>query len=315
MIAYILRRMLLMIPTLLGIMSLNFFIVQAAPGGPVDRTIASIKGLSESAEVRFNGSGAEAAATNSSTITATRGMRGLSPELIDEIKKSYGFDQPLYIRYGLMLKSYASFDLGKSFYSDRRVIDLIRSKMPVSITLGLWTVLIIYSVSIPLGIWKARTDGSRFDIASSLMIIIGYAIPGFLIAILLIVLFAGGSFLSLFPLRGIISDNWQDLPWYRIALDYLWHIFLPILSMTIGGFASLTLLTKNCFIDEMSKLYVLTARAKGLSERKILINHVFRNASLLNYFGISFGFAGDIFYLVFDDRGYFFARRAWTAQF
>ncbi|MCX8501240.1 MAG: ABC transporter permease subunit, partial [Alphaproteobacteria bacterium] len=241
MIAYILRRLLLIIPTLVGIMSLNFFIVQAAPGGPVDRTIATLKGLNESVESRFDGSGAEsAAASSNSSVSASRGMRGLSPELIDEIKKSYGFDQPLYIRYGLMLKSYATFDLGKSFYSDRRVIDLIWSKLPVSISLGLWTVLIIYSVSIPLGIWKARTDGSRFDMASTFVIIVGYAIPGFLIAILLILLFAGGGFLSIFPLRGIIADNWQLLPWYRIALDYLWHLFLPILSMTIGGFASLT---------------------------------------------------------------------------
>ncbi|MDI9408071.1 MAG: microcin C ABC transporter permease YejB [Candidatus Pacebacteria bacterium] len=281
MITYILRRLFLIIPTLVGIITLNFFIVQAAPGGPVDRTIAMIRGSSQSAEMRFNGSGGDMIAASNGTDMASRGLRGLRPELVEEIKKSYGFDKPLYIRYFTMLKSYASFDLGKSFYSDRRVIDLIISKLPVSISLGLWTVLIIYGVSIPLGIYKARNDGSRTDIVSSFLIIIGYAIPGFLIAILLIVLFAGGSFLSIFPLRGIVSEGWQSLTWYHQIVDYLWHLVLPILSMILGGFASLTLLTKNSFIDELSKLYVTTARAKGLSAKQILYNHVFRNASLL----------------------------------
>ena len=295
MASYIMRRLLLMIPTLIGIMTINFFIVQAAPGGPVDRTIAAMRGIDTDPTARFSSSGSElvggsAAATQAAGGGAgdslSRSSRGLHPELVEEIKKIYGFDQPILTRYVKMLKSYAQFDLGKSFYSDRRVIDLVWSKLPVSISIGLWTTLLFYTISIPLGIRKAQRNGTAFDRVSSFLIIAGYAVPSFLFAILLIILFAGGSYFSIFPLRGLVSDGWQQMGMMARVLDYFWHLVLPITAMVIGSFASLTMLTKNSFIDEIGKLYVTTARAKGLTESTILYRHVFRNAMLLVIAGL-----------------------------
>ncbi|MBC6444366.1 MAG: microcin C ABC transporter permease YejB [Alphaproteobacteria bacterium GM202ARS2] len=292
MTTYLLRRLLFIVPTLLGVMVLNFVIVQAAPGGPIERVIAQIKGTQISHTARFSGSTSEFAARNQQQTFSTgsqssslsdkyQGSRGIDPELIRDLEKQYGFDQPPLTRFTTMLTNYATFDFGDSFYRDRSVVQLIIDKLPVSISLGLWTFLLVYLISIPLGIRKAVHDGSPFDIASSAVIIIGYAIPGFLFAILLIILFAGGSFFDIFPLRGLTSDNWQSLPWYSKITDYLWHITLPVISMVISGFASLTLLTKNSFLDEIHKTYVITARAKGLSEPRILYGHVFRNAMLI----------------------------------
>lgn len=292
MIAYILRRLLLMIPTLFGIIVLNFLIVQVAPGGPVEQMIAKVQGMSVSATARFSGGGADVTAGQenlqrqmdagaSSGAGKYRGAQGLPPEFIAELEKQFGFDKPLGERFWLMMKHYIVFDFGKSYFQDRNVIDLIFDKMPVSVSLGLWTTLLIYLISIPLGIAKAVRDGSRFDVWSSAAIIVGYAIPGFLFAILLIVLFAGGRYWDFFPLRGIVSDNWHDLPWYKQALDYLWHMTLPVTAMVISGFAGLTILTKNSFLDEINKQYVLTARAKGLAENRVLYGHVFRNAMLI----------------------------------
>lgn len=291
MAAYILRRLLLIIPTLLGIIALNFLIVQFAPGGPVEQTIAKIRGMSTEATARFSGSDAgEMAMQDNNRLSMQestggpskyRGAQGLDPEFIKEIEKLYGFDQPAHVRFFKMLGDYLSFDFGESYFRDRSVIDLVLDKLPVSISLGLWTTLLVYLISIPLGVRKAVRDGSRFDVWSSAVIIIGYAIPGFLFAVLLIVLFAGGKYWDLFPLRGLMSENWDDLPWYKQVLDYFWHITLPVVSMLISGFASLTMLTKNSFLDEINKQYVNTARAKGLPEKRVLYGHVFRNAMLL----------------------------------
>ncbi|WP_336854253.1 microcin C ABC transporter permease YejB [Pseudescherichia vulneris] len=283
--AYLIRRLLLVIPTLWAIITINFFIVQIAPGGPVDQAIAAIEFGQQGGMPGGGGEGM--GATHARTGVGNvgegqyRGARGLDPEVIAEITKRYGFDKPLYERYFTMLWNYVRFDFGDSLFRSASVLQLIRDSMPVSITLGLWGTLIIYLVSIPLGIRKAVYNGSRFDIWSSAFIIIGYAIPAFLFAILLIVLFAGGSYYDLFPLRGLVSANFDALPWYQKIADYLWHITLPVLATVIGGFAALTMLTKNSFLDEIRKQYVVTARAKGVSERAILRNHVFRNAMLL----------------------------------
>lgn len=283
--AYLIRRLLLVIPTLWAIITINFFIVQIAPGGPVDQAIAAIEFGQQGGMPGGGGEGM--GATHARTGVGNvgegqyRGARGLDPEVIAEITKRYGFDKPLYERYFTMLWNYMRFDFGDSLFRSASVLQLIRDSMPVSITLGLWGTLIIYLVSIPLGIRKAVYNGSRFDIWSSAFIIIGYAIPAFLFAILLIVLFAGGSYYDLFPLRGLVSANFDALPWYQKITDYLWHITLPVLATVIGGFAALTMLTKNSFLDEIRKQYVVTARAKGVSERAILRNHVFRNAMLL----------------------------------
>ena len=279
MFAYILRRLALIPLTLLGIITLNFLIVQVAPGGPVERVLAEIRGLDVGATDAFTGGGSDTArsggASNSSTY---RGAQGLDPEFIKEIERQFGFDKPAHERFFLMVTNYAQFDLGESFYRSIDVGDLILEKMPVSISLGLWSTLIIYLVSIPLGIAKAVRDGSRFDVSTSYMVVIGYAVPGFMFAILLIVLFAGGSYFNWFPLRGLTSDNWETLStWSKIG-DYFWHLTLPVTAMVIGGFASLTMLTKNSFLDEINKQYVLTAKAKGLSENRVLYGHVFRNA-------------------------------------
>lgn len=283
--AYILRRVLLIIPTLWAIITINFFIVQIAPGGPVDQAIAAIQfghgsgvpGVSN----EMMGSGHAKTGVGDATSSQYRGAQGLDPEVIAEITHRYGFDKPLHERYFKMLGDYLRFDFGDSLFRSSSVLELIKESLPVSISLGLWSTLIIYLVSIPLGIRKAVSSGSRFDVWSSLFIIIGYAIPAFLFAIMLIVLFAGGSYLDWFPLRGLTSANFDALPWYGKVTDYLWHITLPVLATVIGGFATLTMLTKNSFLDEIRKQYVVTARAKGLDEKKILYRHVFRNAMLL----------------------------------
>lgn len=280
--AYLLRRVLLVIPTLWAIITLNFFIVQVAPGGPVDQALATIQfgyttGLPGSSDSSARG----ASLRDNPGDNQYRGARGLDPEVIAEITRRYGFDKPLLQRYGEMLWNYLRFDFGDSLFRSAPVLQLIKESLPVSVSLGLWSTLIIYLVSIPLGIRKAVHHGSRFDGLSSLLIIIGYAIPAFIFAIVLIVLFAGGSYFGWFPLRGLTSPQFASLPWYGKVLDYFWHIALPVLATVIGGFAALTMLTKNAFLDEIRKQYVMTARAKGLDEKRILYGHVFRNAMLL----------------------------------
>ena len=296
MTAYILRRLLLMIPTLLGIMTINFFIIQAAPGGPVDQAIAKIQGRDVDATTRFTGSGGERDTSKSTGDPGgSRGSRGIPPEVLERIKKQYGFDKPILERYVRMLGDYVVFDLGESFQSNTRVADLVMSKLPVSISLGLWTTLLVYMISIPLGIAKAVRDGTRFDVMTSGVVIIGYAIPAFLFALLLIVLFAGGSFWQIFPLRGLTSDDWANLSWLGKIADYFWHVALPVTAMVIGGFATLTMLTKNSFLEEIGKQYVLTARAKGLVEWRVLYGHVFRNAMLIVIAGFPAAFIGVLF--------------------
>ncbi|MDO3382324.1 microcin C ABC transporter permease YejB [Gilvimarinus algae] len=283
MAAYIVRRLLLVIPTLLAIITLNFFIVQATPGGPVDQAVAKMLGMGEGALERITGSHSDSngGLAEAGGADDTRGARGLDPEVIAEIERQFGFDRPLHERYFTMLWDYIRFDFGDSLFRADSVIGLIVDRLPVSISLGLWSTLIIYLVSIPLGIRKAMKHHSHFDIWTSWVIVIGNAIPGFLFAILLIIVFAGGSYLDWFPLRGLVSDNFAELTWYEKVIDYFWHLALPILAMVIGGFATLTMLTKNSFLDEINKQYVMTARAKGAMERRILYRHVFRNAMLI----------------------------------
>ncbi|BAP44300.1 microcin C ABC transporter permease YejB [Pseudomonas sp. 21LCFQ02] len=290
MLAYILRRLLLIIPTLLGILIINFIIVQAAPGGPVEQTIAKLEGF-DGATSRIGGGGSEVGVAGSSY----RGAQGLDPALIEEIERMYGFDKPAPERLWIMIKNYAQLDFGTSFFRDAKVTDLILEKMPVSISLGLWSTLIMYLVSIPLGIAKATRHGSQFDVWTSSAIVVGYAIPAFLFAILLIVLFAGGSYLDWFPLRGLTSNNFDELSTTGKLLDYFWHLVLPITALVIGNFATLTLLTKNSFLDEISKQYVITAKAKGLSNNRVLYGHVFRNAMLLVIAGFPAAFIGIFF--------------------
>lgn len=284
---YILKRLLLMIPTLLGIMLVSFVIIQFVPGGPVERMIAELQGHGTSATSRFAGGAGEGAGGNitQSATTGTqggyRGAQGLDPEFIAELEAMYGFDKPAHVRFYNMILDYLQFDLGDSYYRDIDVFDLVLEKMPVSISLGLWSTIIIYLISIPLGIKKAVRDGQSFDIWTSAVIFIGYAIPAFMFAILLIILFAGGRYFDWFPLRGLTSDGWEDYPLWKQIADYAWHMILPTAAMVISGFASLTMLTKNSFLDEINKQYVLTARAKGLSERQVLYKHVFRNAMLI----------------------------------
>jgi microcin C transport system permease protein len=283
--AYILRRLLLIIPTLFGIMLLNFAIIQFAPGGPVERIMHQIEdGGGTTATGRFTGGGDASGGSATDAGSAQggyRGSQGLEQELKDRLTRQFGLDKPPWQQFLLMLWNYARFDFGESFFRSVSVTDLIVEKMPVSISLGLWTTLLSYLVSIPLGIAKAVRDGSRFDAVTSGIIIAAYSIPGFLFAIILLVLFAGGSFLQWFPLRGLTSDNWAELSLLAKAADYFWHIALPITAMMISGFTTLTLLTKNSFLDEIRKQYVMTARAKGLSERRVLYGHVFRNAMLI----------------------------------
>lgn len=294
--AYILRRLLLIIPTLLGIMLINFTLAQFVPGGPVEQAIARAQGGGD-VFGGFAGSNSDAGADpidNASDSTYV-GARGLPPEFIAELEKEFGFDKPPVERFINMMWNYMRFDFGESYFRSISVIDLIKEKLPVSITLGLWSTLIAYLISIPLGIRKAVRDGSRFDTWTSGAIIAAYAIPGFLFAILLLVLFAGGSYWQIFPLRGLTSDNFDQLSLLGKIGDYFWHIFLPVLASTISAFATLTLLTKNSFLDEIKKHYVMTARAKGLSESKVLYGHVFRNAMLIVIAGFPAVFIGVFF--------------------
>ena len=283
MLTYIIRRILLMVPTILGIMLISFLVVQFAPGGPVERVIAQLTGNDVSATQRVSGGGADAVQTGAAEAanSSYRGAQGLDPQFIAQLEKQFGFDKPAHERFLLMIWNYARFDFGKSYFRDVSVLQLIGEKLPVSISLGLWLTLLTYVVSIPLGIRKAMQDGSRFDVWTSAVIVVGYAIPGFLFAILLIVLFAGGSFLDWFPLRGLWSDNWAELSFGQRIVDYLWHLAPPLTAMALGAFATITLLTKNSFLDEIRKQYVMTARAKGLDETQVLYGHVFRNAMLI----------------------------------
>jgi microcin C transport system permease protein len=283
-----------MIPTLIGIMVLNFVIVQFAPGGPVERVMAQLEGSDVGATARISSTGSEVAAPSGSG-GSYRGGRGLDPDLIKEIERQYGFDKPAHERLLKMLWDYSRLDFGESFYQNRSVLQLIADKLPVSISLGVWTTLLVYLISIPLGIKKAVRDGTRFDFWSSAVVIVGNAVPSFLFAVLLVVLFAGGSFLEWFPLRDLVSDDWESLSWPMRILDYLWHITLPVLAMVIGGFAGLTMLTKNSFLEEINKQYVMTARAKGLTERGVLYGHVFRNAMLIVIAGFPAAFIGVLF--------------------
>ncbi|THF56312.1 microcin C ABC transporter permease YejB [Ollibium composti] len=299
--AYILRRLLLMIPTLLGIMAVSFVIVQFAPGGPVERVIAQLTNQGGDSGDRLGGGGGGDVTAgggfeaSGGADSRYRGAQGLDPEFIAKLEKQFGFDKPPLERFGLMIWNYARFDFGQSYFRDVSVVDLILEKMPVSISLGLWITLISYLISIPLGIRKAVKDGSSFDTWTSAIVIVGYAIPGFLFAILLMILFAGGSFWDLFPLRGLTSDNWSQLSWPARILDYFWHLTLPLTAMVLSAFATTTLLTKNSFLDEIRKQYVVTARAKGLSEHRVLYGHVFRNAMLIVIAGFPGAFISAFF--------------------
>ncbi|EFP96443.1 microcin C ABC transporter permease YejB [Vibrio caribbeanicus] len=297
MLAYALRRLLLVIPTLWAIITINFFIIQVAPGGPVEQAIAQLEGHSSGIMERFSGGGNEVDSSFKADDTGSgyKGSRGLDPEVVEAIKVQFGFDKPVLERYFDMLKNYLMFDFGESLFKGGDVIDLIIERLPVSISLGLWSTLIIYFVSIPLGVVKALHHGSRFDIWSSTIVIVGYAIPGFLFAIILIIFFASGNYFSWFPLRGLVSTNFDQLNWYQQIIDYFWHLSLPILAMVIGGFATLSMLTKNSFLDEINKQYVVTARAKGLDEGAILYKHIFRNAMLIIIAGFPAAFISIFF--------------------
>ncbi len=319
MAAYIARRLLLILPTLWAIITINFFIVQVAPGGPVDQAMAQMHGIESNMTMeRISGAGmsevgrapssggggsagglssgpAGAGAVGGSGVSGYRGSRGLDPQVVAEIEKRYGFDKPLLVRYFDMLKNYFTFNFGESLFRGRSVLGLVADRLPVSASLGIWSTLIIYLVSIPLGIRKAVKNGSRFDLWTSTAVVLGSAIPSFLFAVLLVVLFSGGSFLKLFPLRGLVSVGFEQLSLPMKVLDYLWHLVLPITALTIGGFASLTMLTKNSFLDEINKQYVLTARSKGLTEKSILLKHVFRNAMLIVIAGFPAAFIGMFF--------------------
>lgn len=291
--AYILRRLLLMIPTIIGIMAISFTVIQFAPGGPVEQVISDLTNAGGSD--RLNGSSGDLMQAGGDQGGQYRGAQGLDPEFIAKLEKQFGFDKPPLERFGTMMWNYIRFDFGESFFRNTSVIDLIKEKMPVSISLGLWILLFSYAISIPLGIKKAVSDGSTFDIWTSGIIIVGYAVPSFLFGILLIVVFAGGSFLDWFPLRGIVSDNFWDLPWWQKILDYFWHMTLPLITLLLSAFATTTLLTKNSFIDEIKKQYVTTARAKGLTDRQVLYGHVFRNAMLIIIAGFPSAFISAFF--------------------
>ncbi|BCS88138.1 microcin C ABC transporter permease YejB [Pseudodesulfovibrio sediminis] len=281
MTTYLLQRLSYMIPTLLGIMALNFFIIQAAPGGPVDQFIAKLSGEGDMVMERITGQSSEVNANPALDEGVLSSSHNISPELLREIKKLYGFDKPIWERFTIMLKEYATFDFGNSFFKGRSVVGLLQDSLPVSMSLGIWSTLVIYLISIPLGIRKAIRHGSRFDAATGIAVVVGNAIPVFLFAILLIMLFAGGNYLKWFPLRGLVSPNFETLSFLGKITDYFRHMALPITAMVIGGFATLTMLTKNSFLDEIGKLYVVAARAKGLTEKKVLYGHVFRNAMLI----------------------------------
>ena len=297
--AYILRRLLLMIPTIVGIMAISFAVIQFAPGGPVEQVIAQLTGEGDSAIDRIAGGGDTIGSAQEDFgdpgSSQYRGAQGLDPEFIAKLEAQFGFDKPPLERFGLMMWNYIRFDFGESYFRSIDVIDLIKEKMPVSISLGVWILLLSYIISIPLGIKKAVTDGSRFDVWTSGLIIIAYAVPGFLFGILLIVLFAGGSFFDWFPLRGLTSDNFAELNWPAKIVDYFWHLALPLIALSLAAFATTTLLTKNSFIDEIRKQYVTTARAKGLSESQVLYRHVFRNAMLIIIAGFPGAFISAFF--------------------
>ncbi len=295
--AYIIRRLLLMIPTLFAIMVINFTIIHVAPGGPVEQIIAQLTGTGADITGRVTRTdvGETLQRASSTGDSGYRGAQGLDPDFVKELERRFGFDKPVHERFFNMIGNYLRFDFGDSFFKDQSVIDLVLDKMPVSISLGVWTTLLVYLISIPLGIAKAVRDGSRFDLWSSVVIVISSAIPSFLFAVFLLVLFAGGSYLDGFPLRGLISAHWQDLSWPDRILDYLWHITLPVIAMTISGFATLTMLTKNSFLDQIGQQYVITARAKGLSERRVMYGHVFRNAMLIVVAGFPAAFVGMLF--------------------
>lgn len=290
-----------MIPTLFGIMVLNFAVIQFAPGGPIEQIIAEIQGTAVGATSRIGGTGSGDVAGGTSGTSSPgnessyRGAQGLDPEFIKELEVQFGFDKPAHERFFLMMKNYLTFDFGTSYFRDESVVNLVMEKLPVSISLGLWTTLLVYLISIPLGIKKAVRDGSRFDVWTSSLVITGNAIPSFLFAVALIVFFAGGSYLNWFPLRGLTSENFDEMSLFGKVVDYFWHIALPITAMVIGGFAALTQLTKNSFLDQISQQYVLTARAKGLSERRVLYGHVFRNAMLIVIAGFPSAFIGILF--------------------
>ena len=299
--AYLVRRILLIFPTLFGIMLINFAIIQIVPGGPVEQMIAQMTGTAVESTARFSGGGEGELSSNFDASSFDngdskyRGAQGLDPDIIKEIEIMYGMDKPAHERFFKMLKSYISFDFGESFFRDQKVTSLVLDKMPVSISLGLWTTLLVYLISIPLGIRKAIKDGSRFDIISSSIVTIGYAIPNFLFAVILIVFFAGGRFYDIFPLRGLVSENFEELSLISKIIDYFWHLALPLTAMIVSGFAGLTFLTKNSFIDQINQQYVMTARAKGLSEKKVLYGHVFRNAMLIVIAGFPSAFIGILF--------------------
>ena len=283
MFAYILKRLLLMIPTLVGVMLITFLVTQFVPGGPVEQLVSQLEGRSAQGEASTGAGG------------LYRGAHGLDPEHIEEIRSLYGFDKPVHERFFSMMKNYLRFDFGESYFLNRSVMDLFIEKLPVSFSLGMWTFFIVYLTCIPLGISKAVRDGSVFDVTTSTLILIGYSIPGFVLGITLLVFLGGGSFLDIFPLRGLVSDNWDTLPWYDKILDYLWHMVLPITASVIGSFAVMTMLTKNSFLEEIRKQYVLTARAKGVSENNVLYGHVFRNAIIPLVTGFPAAFIGAFF--------------------
>jgi microcin C transport system permease protein len=301
--AYVVRRLLLLIPTLFAIMLVNFAVVQIVPGGPIERVLAQLDQTAVDPTARVAGGGGETVGGSSGPGPGAggaggksyRGSQGLDPAFIRQLEQQFGLDQPAWKRFGIMMGNYLRFDFGKSWFKDRSVVSLVAEKLPVSISLGVWTTLLVYLISIPLGVAKAVRDGSRFDVWTSGVVIAGNAIPSFLFAILLIVVFAGGRYFDWFPLRGLVSENWEALSWPARIADYLWHMVLPITSMVIGGFASLTILTKNSFLEEIHKQYVTTARAKGLTETSVLYKHVFRNAMLIVIAGFPAAFIGVLF--------------------
>jgi microcin C transport system permease protein len=295
---YLLKRIALILPTLFGIILICFTLTLFLPGGPVEQIIAQVTmgNISTTAGISGGGdSGVQSSGADSSAVGTELGSYGLDPELIADLERQFGFDKPWYERLGTMLVNYLQLELGTSYYQDRPVLELILERMPISISLGLWSVLLIYGISIPLGVAKAVRDGSRFDFWTSSAIFVGYAIPGFIFAVLLIVVFAGGNYFDIFPLRGLVAENWRELSWPNRITDYFWHLTLPIMAMTIGGYATLTMLTKNSFMEEIGKQFVLTARAKGLTERRVLYGHVFRNAMLIIIAGFPAAFVGVFF--------------------
>src|SRR5438874_9967942 len=302
MTGYIARRILLMFPTLLGILFVSFIVVQFAPGGPVERVLAQLSGADTGGTSRVSGGGGDfgprgqVGASADAVSSKYRGAQGLDPDFIKKLEAQFGFDKPAPERFALMVWNFSRFDFGKSYFRDVSVIQLIKEKLPVSMSLGIWMTLLTYLISIPLGIRKAVMDGSKFDTWTSAMIIVGFAIPGFLFAILLIILFAGGSFFNWFPLRGLYSEGWAQFPWYWKFFDYFWPFVLPLIAMALGAFATMTLLSKNSFLDEIRKQYVMTARAKGCSERQVLYNHIFRNAMLI----VIAGFPGAFIHAFFS---------------